>query len=983
MPATHTLEHEGPPVRRRGSRRRGLAASVLAGALLTAGALAGGASAAADVVPAGLPGAAGSGAGVTIAVDGASTGRTYDGVGAISGGGATSRLLLDYPREERAEILDHLFKPGYGASLEMLKVEIGGDTNTTDGSESSHEHVRGEVDCDAGYEWWLMREAVRRNPDITLGALAWGAPGWLGDGEYYSADTIDYFVDWLDCAAGHGLTIDNVGIRNEREYEAQWVKDYRTALDAAGYADVRIIASDEAARRGEWPIAVDMTNDPELFDAVDLLGNHYSRGPSSATAQALGKPLWISEGGPWSAEWGAGGSSASVPSLINHAYLEGRITGVNFWNLLTAYYDGLSISDAGLMRANTPWSGAYQVQSAVWAVAQTTQFAEPGWRHLDASSGYLDAADTAQGSFVTRKAPRGGDWSTVIETIGATAPRTVTLSVEGGLRARDLHVWQSTADDRLVRQPDLRRAADGTYTVTVPANAVVTVTTVNGNGKGTASGLGDAEGRHESAFPFPYENSLADGGPSGQTPYFSQMEGAYEERPCAGDRRGTCLTQVSPQPAISWAAWKKPTGILGDLNWSDYSVGVTAYVPTGGTAEVLGRVSNDAMQPVPNGYGLSLGADGTWSLGRGEPGGRTWLELGTGTLDGGASQGATADGAGAGWHDLELSFDQDVITATVDGAQVAEVTDTTWTSGMVGLSGDYAPVQFADLAVGPLRPVATIDDAPGTGTAAIGYEGDGWTHCSAGERHGDRCPAVPAEQLRDAVGGTVSASRDRGDVLTVAFDGTQATLTGVAGPRGGTAKVSIDGNEPVALSYADRGEVEWRTPVLVDGPHTLRFEVADGRSGGWVSVDRVDVAPGGGGTSSVDDQSEGTGQGRLDYHGDGWLSCPGCINRTGLYHSSVTSTTVAGDSVDFRFTGSSVDLYGLRASNQGLATVLVDGVEVGSADFYGRTRVGNQLIWSSPDLGSGEHVLTLVATGQGSGSASGTGINVDRLVVRR
>lgn len=998
MQATHTPERPGPSTRPPGGR---LTASVLAGALLTAGALAGNVSAAAEVaqpgISAALPGAAGSGdaatlAAATIAVDGASDGRTYDGVGAISGGGATSRLLLDYPREERAEILDYLFKPGYGASLEMLKVEIGGDTNTTDGSESSHEHVRGEVDCDAGYEWWLMEEAVKRNPDITLGALAWGAPGWLGDGEYYSADTIDYFVDWLDCAAGHGLAIDNVGIRNEREYEAQWVKDYRAALDAAGYADVRIIASDEAARRGEWPIAVDMTNDPELFDAVDLLGNHYSRGPSSATAQALGKPLWISEGGPWSAEWGAGGSSASVPSLINHAYLEGRITGVNFWNLLTAYYDGLSISDAGLMRANTPWSGAYQVQSAIWAVAQTTQFAEPGWQHLDASSGYLDAADTAQGSFVTRRAPRGGDWSTVIETIGAAAPRTVTLSVAGGLKARDLHVWQSTADDRLVRQPDLRRASGGTYTVTVPANAVVTVTTVSGSGKGqgTASGLGDAEGGHESAFPFPYENSLADGGPSGQTPYFSQMEGAYEERPCVGDRRGTCLTQVSQQPAISWAAWKKPTGILGDLNWSDYAVGVTAYVPADGTAEVLGRVSNDAMQPVPNGYGLSLSADGTWSLGRGEPGGRAWLELATGTLDGGTPEGATAAGPGAGWHDLELSFDQDVITATVDGAQVAEVTDTIWTSGMVGLSGDYAPVQFADLAVGPLQPVATIDDAdaagaaaPDTDTAAITYEGDGWTHCSADTRHGARCPAVTAGQLRDAVGGTVSASRDRGDAVVVTFDGTQATLTGVAGPHGGTARVSVDGNEPVVLSYADRGEVEWRTPVLVDGPHTLRFEVASGRSGGWVSVDRVDVAPGGGGTSSVDDQSEGIGQGRLDYHGDGWLSCPGCINRTGLYHSSVTSTTVAGDSVDFRFSGSSVDLYGLRASNQGLATVLVDGVEVGVADFYGRTRVGNQLIWSSPALEPGDHTLTLVASGLGSGSPSGTGINVDRLVVRR
>lgn len=33
---------------------------------------------------------------------------------------------------------DFLFKPNYGASLHMLKVEIGGDAQSTDGAESSH-----------------------------------------------------------------------------------------------------------------------------------------------------------------------------------------------------------------------------------------------------------------------------------------------------------------------------------------------------------------------------------------------------------------------------------------------------------------------------------------------------------------------------------------------------------------------------------------------------------------------------------------------------------------------------------------------------------------------------------------------------------------------------------------------------------------------------------------------------------------------------
>ena len=715
------------------------------------------------------------------------------------------------------------------------------------------------------------------------------------------------------------------------------------------------------------PIAVDMAGDPELFDAVDLLGNHYSTGPSSATAQSLGKPLWISEGGPWSAEWGAGGSAKSIPSLLNHAYIQGRITGVEIWNLLTAYYDGLSISDAGLMRANTPWSGAYQVQSAIWAVAQTTQFTAPGWQYLDASSGYFDAANPTQGSFVSLRSPDGGDWSTIVETIGASEPRTVTLSVGDGLTAGDLHVWRTSADESFAQQPDLVPGADGTYTLTVPPNSAVTVTTTTGQGRG------DAEGRFDSAFPFPYRDSLADGGPSGQTPYFSQMEGAYEERACEGGREGTCLTQVSPQPAISWAAWKKPAGILGDLNWRDYSTSVQAFVPDGGTAQLLGRVSNDAMQPVPNGYGLSLTSDGAWSIGRGVPGGRAWLELATGAIE----------GRGAGWHELTLTFAGEAIAAQIDGVTVAELTDATWFSGMVGLSGDYSPVQFADLAVEPLAPIETIDDA----AEGVVYDGEGWQQCAASDGRHDGCSGYSSQQLRAAVDGTISASARAGDAITVSFDGTQATLHGVAGPRGGDALVSIDGNEAVLVPFHATGagdEVQWRTPVLIDGAHTLRVEVVGGAAGnrGWVGLDRVEVVKGLGGPSSVDDQSEGIGSGRLDYRGTGWLSCPGCINRTGLYHSSVTSTSVAGDSVDFRFTGSSIELYGLRASNQGIATVLIDGVEVGTADFHGRVRIGNQLIWSSPALEPGEHTLTLVATGAGNDQASGSDINVDRLLVR-
>ena len=79
----------------------------------------------------------------SIVLDGNSPGRRFDGIGAASAG-ASSRLLIDYPEPYRSQILDFLFKPNYGASLQHLKVEIGADVNSTDGSEPSHERFRGD-----------------------------------------------------------------------------------------------------------------------------------------------------------------------------------------------------------------------------------------------------------------------------------------------------------------------------------------------------------------------------------------------------------------------------------------------------------------------------------------------------------------------------------------------------------------------------------------------------------------------------------------------------------------------------------------------------------------------------------------------------------------------------------------------------------------------------------------------------------------------
>ena len=46
----------------------------------------------------------------------------FDGVGGLSGGGATSTFLFAYEPSARAKILDWMFKPDFAGSLDILKV---------------------------------------------------------------------------------------------------------------------------------------------------------------------------------------------------------------------------------------------------------------------------------------------------------------------------------------------------------------------------------------------------------------------------------------------------------------------------------------------------------------------------------------------------------------------------------------------------------------------------------------------------------------------------------------------------------------------------------------------------------------------------------------------------------------------------------------------------------------------------------------------
>ncbi len=626
-------------------------------------------------------------------LDGAGTGRIFGGVGAISGGGGNSRLLIDYPPKQRNEILDYLFKPGYGASLQILKLEIGGDANSTDGAEPSVEHTRGAVNCHAGYEFWLAEEAKRRNPNIKLYGLAWAAPGWIGDGNFWSQDMVDYLMTWLDCASSHGLSIDYLGGWNERGFDASWYERLHTAI-AVKHPTIKIVGDDSG-----WDVATAMAKDPDFTKSIDIIGVHYSceggdggsadSCHSTAAGVTSGKPLWDSENGSQDDNSGAG----PLIRAITRGYLDSKMTALLNWPLIAAITPNLPYPTVGLMVAGEPWSGNYSIGESLWISAHVTQFTEPGWSFVDSASGYIDG-DRLNGSYVSLRSPDGQNASTIVETTTATAPATLEFTASGGAKRKPLQVWATnlnatSGNNRFIHVADLRMDVSEHSRFTLQPGYVYTFSTITSAGKGTT------EPPHAGHLGLPYREDFEHYASGTEARYLSDMQGAFEVQPCAAGRTGKCLQQMAPLKPIEWQDDSDAFTLIGDPSWTNYTVSVTAELAKPGTLELIGRADfQKRPQSHQQGYFLQVADTGVWTLLKSNSDGdRKILAKGT----------AIPLGTGR-WHRLDLSFNAAQITASLDEHNLVSVTDDSYRNGQIGLGTvGYDTHQFDDLAITKLE----------------------------------------------------------------------------------------------------------------------------------------------------------------------------------------------------------------------------------------------------------------------------------------
>jgi hypothetical protein len=658
----------------------------------------------------------------SITLDGTKSGRTFDGVGAISGGGGNTRLLYDYPEPQRSQILDYLFKPGYGAAIQVLKVEVGGDANSTDGAEPSHEHVRGSIDCNRGYEWWLMEQAKARNPNIKLAGLAWTAPGWIGGHNFWSQDMIEYYESWLECGKAHGLTIDYLGGWNEKAQNDAWFKDLDADLASKGYA-TRVVASD----RTNYTIADEMASDGTLKAAIDVIGTHYTCGykpttsgttcTTNANALASGKAIWLSETGSQDYMTGA----TAMSRVYVTGYIQMKITGYLNWPVIAALTPNLGWNTMGLMLAREPWAGSYSLGKQLWATAHHTQFAAPGWKYIDSASGYLGGA-IANGAYVTRKAPNNVDWSVVVETMDATASQTASFTITGGLSTGTVHVWatdmrSTSPSSYFVQQADITPSG-GKFSLTVQPGRVYSLTNKTGAGKGTAAGLPAGQ------LALPYVDDFESYAPGREARYLADMDGAFEVRPCTAGRAGQCVRQMAEEAPIAWGTLANPTALLGDTRWTDYTVSADFMLPRSGWVDVQGRVGTQG----PGGhvakveaYFVRMNSSGSWSILKSDT---------TATLTTLASGTTNAPGTGS-WHTLSATFSGSTITGRLDGAAFGSADDASYAAGQIGIAcSGWVPAEIDNLRIttgsGPTPtptpgPTPTPSPTPTPGGGFSGY----------------------------------------------------------------------------------------------------------------------------------------------------------------------------------------------------------------------------------------------------------------------
>jgi hypothetical protein len=130
---------------------------------------------------------------------------------------------------------------------------------------------------------------------------------------------------------------------------------------------------------------------------------------------------------------------------------------------------------------------------------------------------------------------------------------------------------------------------------------------------------------------------------------------------------------------------------------------------------------------------------------------------------------------------------------------------------------------------------------------------------------------------------------------------------------------------------------------------------------------------------SVNDNTTGNAMNQFTYAGH-WNYYAA---QAGAWQNDNHWSVTAGDSYRVRFAGTAIRLHAAKDRICGIGAVSVDGAGETLVDFYSPTRADDAIVWMSPSLTPGPHILQVRVTGEKNPLSHGIAIPVDRVVFVR
>lgn len=636
-------------------------------------------------------------------------GTVYRGLGAVTGNNS-SRLLMDYKTQNPDaywEIMNLLFKPGYGAGLTHIKIEFGTDVNSSSGTEPSIMRSADEqADVTRGAGFMFAADALSINPDITVDLLRWGEPKWITDAFSESQEKgFEARYKWYKAALDgaydkYGMKFTHISAdMNEAEtVDTEWIIYFADRLknetdERYDYGEIKIVASDEI---GSWKIADEMTENEKLRDSVDILAEHYNTYANDKVKtlnKTYGKEVWYTEGVAstniakltvTSNGSGLNGTNGAldVCNRIINGYYNGKMTMYEYQPAVAAYYSGAKYFPKSLLNAQTPWSGYYEADCGIWTSAHFTHFAENGWRYID-SACFGDGKENhsiseTTNNYMTVMDTETGDYSVIICNDSAEQ-RNYTFTLDNMEKAdAPITIWETRGPDKgqafdanYFKNIGTYRPAetDGkySYSIEVKPYSIVTVTTLDRTADISVYNCGyediPLDINYSDDFEYP-DSFLSE---RGNAPlYTADYGGAFEVANVDGNKVLMQMINAGNKPT-DWRFRGTPNPItsLGDDRWSNYSAQIDFkfdgdasdnYIFLGSrylTAELNSWSAE-------NGYSVKIYPDGTWELRK---------ENYTIVSD------TIADFDSSAWHTVKITAVKNAVTAAVDGTELIEYTD--------------------------------------------------------------------------------------------------------------------------------------------------------------------------------------------------------------------------------------------------------------------------------------------------------------------